>query len=262
MERLGKRVKDLRPRLCYNRAVLRTFPQTAQGVRMNSDPAVVVWPDYQEFYRWLREETSGLTDACLDFDSQNPEQEWMWWSIRRQMSHIACVLLVFSYRRCHTFLWPDGNIPAPIRWEDHVPMSASEFDRRLDPALYWDPETLLEKTKIGVDWVTQVCTTVPAETLRTTYSVSTGTAFWGHVMQVIPRGAWVDEQDPNRFHYTLEASLWMLYWEVLAHLYTIQRLKRAQNLATSVEVPLVGYLTLPEYTGETSDAAPPQTRLR
>ena len=71
---------------------------------MNSDPAVVVWPDYPEFYRWLQQETAGLSDAQLDFDSQDPEQEWMWWSIRRQVSHIACCVLVFAYRRCHTFL--------------------------------------------------------------------------------------------------------------------------------------------------------------
>ena len=33
---------------------------------MNSDPDVVVWPDYQEFYRWLRQETAGLSDAQLE----------------------------------------------------------------------------------------------------------------------------------------------------------------------------------------------------
>ena len=229
---------------------------------MNSDPAVVVWPDYQEFHRWLREETAGLNDAQLDFDSQDPEHEWMWWSIRRQVSHIACVLLVFAYRRCPMFLWPDGKIPAPIRWEDHVPMGASKFDRCLDPALYRDLETLLEKAEVGADWVTQVSATVPVETIRATLSVHTGTPFWGHVMQVIPHGAWIDEQDPTRFHFTLEASLWMLYWEVLAHLYTIQRLKRAQGLPTRVTIPLVGYLTLSEYTGETAHPAPPQVRLR
>ena len=74
--------------------------------------------------------------------------------------------------------------------------------------------------------------------------------------------AWIDEQDPTRFHYTLEASLWMLYWEVLAHLYTIQRLKRAQGLPTRVTIPRVGYLTLPEYTGETANPAPPHVPLR
>ena len=177
------------------------------------------------------------------------------------MSHIACCVLVFAYRRCHTFLWPDGNIPAPIRWEDHVPMAASKFDRRLDPALYWELETLLEKTKVAVDWVTQASTTIPIETIRATQSVHGATHFWRHVIQVIPRGVWIDEQDANRIHYTLEASLWMIYWEVMVHLYTIQRLKQAQGLPTKVTFPLVGYLSLPEYTGETAHPAPPQIRV-
>ena len=35
----------------------------------------------------------------------------------------------------------------------------------------------------------------------------------------------------------------MLYYEVLTHLYTIQRLKRAQGLAPDCILPRVGYLT-------------------
>ena len=48
----------------------------------------------------------------------------------------------------------------------------------------------------------------------------------------------------------------MLYYEVLTHLYTIQRLKRAQGLPTRVVIPRVGYLTLPEYTGEAASPGP------
>lgn len=81
-------------------------------------------------------------------------------------------------------------------------------------------------------------------------------------MQVISRGAWVDPRQPNHFHYTLEASLWMLYWEVLTHLYTVQRLKRAQGLSPRVDIPRVGYLTLSEYIGETTEAAPGFVLLR
>ena len=110
-----------------------------------------------------------------------------------------------------------------------------------------------------MDWVTQASTTVPIETIRSTQSVHGATHFWRHVIQVIPRGVWIDEQDSNRIHYTLEASLWMIYWEVLVHLYTIQRLKRAQGLPTKVTIPLEGYLYLPEYTGETEHPAPPHT---
>ncbi len=228
---------------------------------MNPDPNIVVWPNYQEFYQWLCQEVDGLTDTQLDFDSQDPTQEWMWWSSRRQVSHIAWVLLIVMHRRCHMFLWPDGNIPTPIRWQDHA-LKSMKSDRRLDETHYWEMATLLEKGKLGVDWATQVVSTVPVETLRATQSVHRGSPFWRHVMQVIPRGVWVDEQDANLTHYTLEASLWMVYWEVLTHLYTIQRLKRAQGLPTQVNIPRVGYLTLPEYTGEADQPAPGVAPMR
>lgn len=223
---------------------------------MHSDPAVVVWPDYQEWYGWLCREVDGLSEAQLDFDSQDPAREWMWWSIRRQVSHMAWDLLLVMRRRCHMFLWPDGRIPTPIRWEDHT-LATMKSDRRLDETLYWDMATLLGKVELGVDWATQVVTTVPVETLRATQSAHQGTLFWRHVMQVIPRGVWLETHDPTRIRYTLEASLWMLYWEVLTHLFTIQRLKRAQGLPPRVAIPRVGYLTLPEYTGEADHAAPP-----
>jgi hypothetical protein len=191
---------------------------------MHPDPQVVLWPDYQEFYGWLCQEVDGLTDAELDFDSHDPAHEWMWWSIRRQVSHMAWDLLIVMYRRCHTFLWPDGNIPAPIRWEDHR-LGSMQYD-------------------------------------RATTSRHRGTPFWRYVIQVLPRGAWVDAHDPQFMHYTLEASLWMLYYEVFTHLYTIQRLKRAQGLSTRVVLPRVGYLTLPEYTGEAASPGPSFVPLR
>ena len=97
-----------------------------------------------------------------------------------------------------------------------------------------------------------------------------GTPFWQQVIQALPRGAWIDPHDANFIYYTLEGSLWMLYYEVLTHLYTIQRLKRAQGLEPGCVLPRVGYLTLPEYTGETASAgaslchcvAATQSRLR
>src|SRR4030095_16812460 len=151
---------------------------------MHPDPQVVIWPDYQEFYRWLCQEVDGLTDAELDFDSHDPAHEWLWGSIRRQVSHMARDLLIVMYRRCHMVLWPDGNIPTPIRWEDHT-LSGMKFDRRLDETLYWAMPTLLDQVKRGgVDWATQVVTTVPIATLRATHSVHTGTPFWRHVMQI------------------------------------------------------------------------------
>ena len=226
---------------------------------MHTDPAIVVWPDYREFYRWVAQEVDGLSDSKLDFDA--PEPEWMQWSIRRQVSHIAWVMLSVMHRRFHAFLWPDGNIPTPIRWEEHR-LPTMKSDRRLDESVHWDIGDLLDKVDLATEWATQVAASVPIEILRTTERAYTGTQFWRHVLPVIPRGAWVDEHEPHRVHFTLEASLWMMYWESLVHLYTIQRLKRVQELPIRVTIPRVGYLTLPEYTGETEHAAPDMIPLR
>lgn len=56
---------------------------------MPSDPMVVSWSDDSDVYNWLCQEVKKLSDAQLDVDSQVPEQEWRWWSIRRQVSHVG-----------------------------------------------------------------------------------------------------------------------------------------------------------------------------
>lgn len=226
---------------------------------MNSDASVVSWPDYQQFYRWVDSEVDGLSEAQLDFDAQVPM--WMQWSIRRQVSHVAWIILRVMHRRFHTFLWPDGRIPAPIRWEDHR-LSTMKSDRRLDESAHWAMDDLLDKLKLGIDWATQVVATVPVETLRHTESTFTLTDFWRSVIPVIPRGAWLDAERPNQVHFTLEASLWMIYWEPLVHLYTIQRLKRVQGLTVRSVLPRVGYLTIPEYIGASGHSAPEMTPIR
>ncbi len=47
--------------------------------------------------------------------------------------------------------------------------------------------------------------------------------------------------DPTMPAMSLEATFRHMYFEETTHLYNIQRLKRAQGLATVVEVPRVGY---------------------
>ena len=39
----------------------------------------------------------------------------------------------------------------------------------------------------------------------------------------------------------------MMWYEEVAHLYNIQRLKRAQGLAAKVELPQEGYWTVPDW---------------
>src|SRR5437870_9200787 len=138
---------------------------------MHPDSRVVLWPDYQAFYGWRCQEVAGLTDAELDFDSHDPAHEWMWWSIRRQVSHMAWDLLIVMYRRCHMFLWPDGNIPTPICWEDHR-LGTMKYDRVLDERLYWRLEVLLEKSNLWLVCATKALTTRLADALFPTVTLT------------------------------------------------------------------------------------------
>jgi hypothetical protein len=52
-----------------------------------------------------------------------------------------------------------------------------------------------------------------------------------------------------------------VFYEILAHIRTMQRLKRYQRLPLAVVLPRVGYLRLPEYWGETDRNGPGMQRL-
>ena len=55
------------------------------------------------------------------------------------------------------------------------------------------------------------------------------------------------EGDPASGTMTLEATFRHIYFEEVTHLYNIQRLKKAQGLQLSVEVPEVGYWMLDDW---------------
>lgn len=230
-------------------------------LEMPEDLAIGAMPYYAHLLTWVKVEVDGLTDDQLDFDDQHPDREWMWWSIRRQVSHMAWDSLIFPYRRCAHLLWPGAEPPAPIVWEDHRLGSAAKFDRQLDTNLFWQMPDLCDKFELGLSWLERVVAEQSIETLRDTMESVRGTPFWRYVIQTLPRGAGMDPDREGYIRYNLEGSLWMVFYENLAHVRTIQRLKSHQGLPLAVELPRVGYLRLPEYWGETDRNGPDMQRL-
>ena len=53
----------------------------------------------------------------------------------------------------------------------------------------------------------------------------------------------------------------MVFYEMLSHIRTIQRLKIYQGLSPNIELPRVGYLRLPHYWGATDENGPGMRRL-
>ena len=228
---------------------------------MPEDTASGAMPPYRRLLDWLEPEVTGLTTEQLDHHDTSPEHEWLWWSIRRQISHIAWDALVFTHRRCAHLLWPDGDEPEPVVWRHHHLGPEMKYDRRLDEDLYWEVPDLVEKLAIGIGWLERVVTERSIEELRADTTSIRGTYFWRYVITTLPRGAGPDPTKPGFISYTLEASLWMVFYEQLTHIRTIQRLKTHQGLGLVSELPRVGYLRLPEYWGDTDANGPSMERL-
>lgn len=233
-----------------------------ETVEMPVDESVGAMPPYRRLIEWITTEVDGLTDEQLDLDDLSPENEWMWWSIRRQVSHIGWDSLVFTSRRCGSLLWPDGDVPAPISWDDHLMgPDGAKWDRVLDEDLYWQIPDLIEKVEVGVGWLEQVVAEQSIEALRADVTSVRGTAFWAYAITTLPRGAGDDPDKRGFLRYSLEASLWMVFYEMLTHVRTIQRLKTYQGIELAQELPRVGYLRLPEYWGDTNVNGPGMQRF-
>ena len=78
--------------------------------------------------------------------------------------------------------------------------------------------------------------------LRGTIESVRGTHFWAYVIGVLPRGAGPDAERPGFIRYSLEGSLWMVFYELAAHVRTIQRMKA--QIAVPVKVVATGGLAV------------------
>tara|TARA_B110000196_G_scaffold48888_1_gene39564 strand:+ start:162 stop:887 length:726 start_codon:yes stop_codon:yes gene_type:complete len=213
-------------------------------------------PWYQHIVDWIEAEIAGLSEKQLDFHDTSPEKEWMWWSCRTQVSHIAWDALVFTKKRAGHLLWPMGDVPEPIVWAEHQMGPNSKWDRVLDTDLFWEVPDLLDNLRLGIGWLTKLVDEQSIELLRSETRTVRGYEFLEYVITTLPRGARVADKDKRYFTYDLEGSLWMVFYEMLSHIRSIQRLKAHQGLELAIELPRVGYLRLPHYWGETNENGP------
>lgn len=233
----------------------------AAVVEMPENPGSGLMPPFARLLDWMNAEVDGLDDDELDFQDHSPEREWMWWSIRRQVSHMAWTALVFSRRRCAHLLWPDADPPDPIGWQEHRLGPGARWDRELDPDRFRSIPELRDKLDLGLSWLARVVHEQPIEVLRGDVTSVHATEFWVYATGTLARGVEVDPGAPERLRYTLEASLWMVFYEILTHIRTIQRLRVHQGLRPAGALPRVGYLRLPEYWGDTDANGPPLKRI-
>ncbi len=208
----------------------------------DSSPATELFPQFQgQIYDMVVSEVAGLTDAELDFESDR--WEWSKWSIRRNLSHLASGDLRWLWSRWGKQLFPEG-LP---NGEELDALLESPHDRRLNESKYWEPEVILAKLRQGLDLC---CLVLSAETVGSLQSKETETpsdAMWALNPEIFRSGIRKDPGDSSRVYMSLEATFLHRYYEYIAHLNNIQRLKKAQGLEPATEIPFEGYWALPDW---------------
>ncbi len=202
-----------------------------------SSPGSALFPEYESLHDLIAAEVTGLTDAQLDFESD----KWAWseWSIRRQLSHMASLLYRWMLVRWGDTLFPDGEHGV----DDVEGVAASSYDRRLDERRYWELPAILGQLRGGVDLARKVMAERDVGFLRGHSIPHQRSPQWVLMHKAHPTGI-MPASDAEQGTITLEATFRHMYFEETTHLYNIQRLKRAQGLQATVDVPRVGYWVL------------------
>ena len=199
-------------------------------------PAMELFPQFaSQIYDMVSTEVMGLTGEQLDYESDR--WEWSKWSIRRNLSHMASGDVRWLWNRWGQQLFPDG-LP---NGEELDRLLDSPYDRRLDESLYWEPEAILEKLRLGLELCQSVLSGETVGSLRSKEMEQGNTGLFTQYPQLFPGGVRQAPHDQSRIYITLEATFLHRYYEYTTHLYNIQRLKRAQGLSTRVEIPFEGY---------------------
>ncbi len=217
----------------------------------DESPASALFPEFDTLYELIAAEADGLTDAQLDWTSD--EYGWAEWSIRVQLSHMASLIYRWLILRWGDELYPNGDHGV----EDVKGLADSPNDRRMDDSKYHDLPTILGKLREGIDLMRRALASHSVGFLRGRSVSLTLNESWALMIAAHPTGIVPSEDDPSTVTMLLEGSVRHVYFEEITHLFNIQRLKRAQGLPTASDLPRAGYWTLDGW--DVSEADPPSS---
>ena len=208
----------------------------------NDAPATRLFPQFSDqLYQMISSEVQDLTDAQLDFESE--QWEWSKWSIRRNLSHMASGDFRWFWTRWGEELFPDGLANSG----EIEALLDSPYDRRLDESKFWALDDILGTLRKGLDFAWSVLSSETVGSMRSREIESGDSELWAELRQANYTGIRLKPNHPGRIYISLEATFRHRYFEHITHLYNIQRLKRAQGLAPVADIPMEGYLALPTW---------------
>ena len=203
-------------------------------------PGTTLFPDIGNFHSMLSQELEGLTNEQLDFTSD----KWAWaeWSIRRNASHVSSGGLRWVLGR-----WADANLAEGIPLPDDAMEIVNSGARWLDEEKYHTVDSILLKLKEGLDLCDAVLAKQTVGSMRSMELPWSNTGQAAQMAEAHPNGRRLDPSDPEKAYIDLEYTFRHLWFEAMTHLYNIQRLKRAQGLSATVQLPDEGYYTIPSW---------------
>ncbi len=201
-------------------------------------------------------EVEGLNHEQMCYANEEPP--WARWSMDLQIRHIALMTPVWLSMRAGEMLTREG-----YAFPDTAGLIADLIDsgiRHVPPEAAGDKKAVVDFMR---PWAALCCEIIDKESedrlraLSFTYYMDPEASRPGdphkpvdyHRMSVRlhPFGFYEDAERPGLFRLEIGGVLRHIYWNVLAHLRTVQRLKLRQGLPLKAELPREGYLTLPEF---------------
>ena len=161
-----------------------------------------------------------------------------------QVSHMVTFVRNWLLNRWGDQLFPQGKAHLG-RLADFSPSPAGSY---LDESRFWSLTDLLEEIDVSMKLAQQVLSGETVGSMRLKEVSVPGTSeFWRMATSAHSVGLQPDPDDPDHIILTLETTFRHMYFEYITHMYNIQRLKRAQGLSTTVQIPSEGYWVLPHW---------------
>jgi len=204
-------------------------------------PGTALFPGCTQLPNLVHAELLGLSEEQLDWESHR--WEWSRRSIRFLVSHMTSLIYQWLLGRWGSELFPEGVGLSP---SDYQALLSVDYGPRLDERAFQTMEDIDRALRNAANLALQVLRGETARSLRERKVVLELGPTWEILQQAHPTGV-SPAGEPGTWEITLEATFRHLYFECLAHLYDIQRLKVVQGEIAVCELPEEGYRLLPEW---------------